>query len=59
MPVPSLSSLVKGTELAAHAQSALVFESRLFEGRREYIRQVEFEVFYYSFDNGLVCMRCT
>ena len=49
---------MQGTDLPAHAQSALVFESRLFEGPTESIRQLEFDIFYYSCDSGMVCMRC-
>ena len=60
MPKTPFEQICRGTEIPARNQVALAFETRYAEGpdKVEVVRQLEFEVFYYSFDDGLVCLRC-
>lgn len=52
--------ICNGIQLPSRGQAALIFEARRHAGPDgvEVVRQLEFEVFYYSFDDGLVCLRC-
>ena len=59
-PKTPFEQICRGTEIPSRDQVALAFETRYAEGsdKAAVVRQLEFEVFYYSFDDGLVCLRC-
>ena len=57
-PKTAFENICQGTELPPCNQTALSFETRFAEGKSVVIRQLEFEAFYYSFVDGLVCLRC-
>lgn len=59
-PITPFTDICRGAELPAKAQAALRFETTVpaHDGAAAAVRRIEFEVLYYSFTEGIVCLRC-